>query len=594
MKTGVNKALAVGALVAVAGSAFLFAFTFFKKGGYSEKDSYLVFARFSDATGLTWKSRVQIAGIQVGEVSRIALEGNKALLEIRVRNDIQLHADACLYKAFPSALLPDALLEATLGSADKPLLSSLPEGEREITCIREATSVQQLVDAMAKIASDVQLVTGDLAKTVNSDQGSLREIVENLARITRQVDEVVARNDDNITEILENTRDLTGDLREITARDKERIHSILRNVDELTVQLKSAAASVQVILDGGVGGGGRGDGGAGAAPEGGAAIAGTGSPGAPGDAGAGGSATTAGGGGPGEGDGGPGGTTAAHAGLPPEQGQGKGVQQAVARLNDSLARLDGLIAKVEEGKSVAGRLLTDERMGRQLGSTVEGFADYMSRLQRMQIELQFRSEFLLNQSREDGRPGAKIYFGAKLLPRPDKYYLFEVTSDPRGVDTVSTETITTRRPGSVGDTTIVSTRTLHEEELTFSLQLAKRYGPITLRGGMIESSGGIGADYHLLDDALQLSMSMYQFTRSDQDAFPRAKVWANYNFMRHFYVTTGVDDFLNRWRNTASPGGRSFNIGTDVFFGFGIYFTDDDLKTLLTSGAGSVAGSASR
>ncbi len=270
------------------------------------------------------------------------------------------------------------------------------------------------------------------------------------------------------------------------------------------------------------------------------------------------------------------------------------MQQAVARLNDSLARLDGLIAKVEEGKSVAGRLLTDERMGRQLGSTVEGFSDYMNRLQRMQIELQFRSEFLLNQSREDGRPGAKVYFGAKLLPRPDKYYLLEIASDPRGVDTVTTETISTRRPGSTSETTIVSTRTLHEEDLTFSLQLAKRYGWLTLRGGMIESSGGLGADFHLLEDALQLSVSMYQFTRSDQAAFPRAKVWANYNFMRHFYVTTGVDDFLNRWRNTSSPGGRSFNIGTDVFFGVGLYFTDDDLKTLLMSGAGSVAGSASR
>ncbi len=254
MKSGFNKALAVGALVAVAGSAFLFAFTFFKKGGYSEKESYLVHARFADATGLTWKSRVQIAGIQVGEVSKIALEGNKALLQMRIRNDVELHTDACLYKAFPSALLPDALLEAVPGSADKPLLSSLPEAEREITCIREATSVQQLVDAMAKIASDVQMVTGDLAKTVNSDQGSLREIVENLARITRQVDAVVARNEDNLTQILENTRDFTGDLREISTRDKERIHSILRNVDELTVQLKGAAASVQVILDGGVGG----------------------------------------------------------------------------------------------------------------------------------------------------------------------------------------------------------------------------------------------------------------------------------------------------------------------------------------------------
>jgi phospholipid/cholesterol/gamma-HCH transport system substrate-binding protein len=98
----------------------------------------------------------------------------------------------------------------------------------------------------------------------------------------------------------------------------------------------------------------------------------------------------------------------------------------------------------------------------------------------------------------------------------------------------------------------------------------------------------------MMDDRLQLSLSMYQFSRSDQDAFPRAKVWANYNFLQHFYATTGVDDFLNRWHTGKYPSGRSFNIGTDVFFGVGLYFTDDDLKTLLLSGAGSAAGSASK
>ena len=166
-------------------------------------------------------------------------------------------------------------------------------------------------------------------------------------------------------------------------------------------------------------------------------------------------------------------------------------------------------------------------------------------------------------------------------------------SDPRGVDTVTTETTTTRSPNSTDESTTVTTKTLHEDRVTFSLQFAKRYGPLTFRVGVIESSGGLGADWHLLDDKLQLSISMYQFQRPFQDIFPRAKVWANYAFFQHFYATTGVDDFFNRWRTATSPGGRSFNIGTDVFFGVGLYFTDDDLKTLLMSGAGSAASGAS-
>ncbi|BDG06698.1 MlaD family protein [Anaeromyxobacter oryzae] len=558
MKPALNKAVAVGVLVAIAGAAFLFAFTFFKKGGYSSGDSYLVRAHFSDATGLTWKSRVQIAGIQIGEVTKISLDRAKALLEIRIKKDVQLHTDACLFKAFPSALLPDALLEVVPGSEDKPLLSSLPESEREITCVREATSVQQLLDSMAKIANDVQIVTGDLAATVKGDQGSLREIIENLARITRQVETVVSQNGQTLTDILANTREFTGDLRDISGRDKERIHSIIRNVDELTAQLRTVAASAQTIL--GVEPGAPGATGVPGA---------SGAPGAPGAPAAGGPLSPA---------------------QAEARAQAKGVQQAVARLNDSLAKLDDMLGKVNEGKSVAGKLLVDERLGRKLGNAIEGVSDYVDRLQKLQIELNLRSEWLLNQSIEEGRPGAKIYVGAKLLPRPDKFYLLEVVSDPRGVDTLTTETITTRQPGSTTETTTVVNRTLHEDRYTFSAQIGKRYGAMTFRAGLIESSGGVGTDLHLLDDALQLSVSMYQFTRVGQNVYPRAKVWLNYNLLQHFFLTTGVDDFLNRWQSLSSVGGRKFNIGTDVFFGAGIFFTDDDLKTLLISGSGSAVG----
>ncbi len=164
--------------------------------------------------------------------------------------------------------------------------------------------------------------------------------------------------------------------------------------------------------------------------------------------------------------------------------------------------------------------------------------------------------------------------------------MFEIVSDPRGVDTVTTETITTR-DGNAPPVTTISSKTLHEDKLTFSLQLAKRYGPVTFRVGVIESSGGVGSDLHLFDDRLQVSVSIYQFNRPYQDVLPRAKVWLNWNFLQYFYATAGADDFLNKFRSGQYPGGGRFNIGNDVFFGGGLHFTDDDLKVLLLSGSGT-------
>jgi len=530
-----NKALAVGALAAVAVATLLGALTFFKKGGYADDESYTVHAYFADATGLTWKSRAQIAGIQVGEVYRITLDGQRARLVLRIKNEVDLRADACLTKTFPSALLPDALLEVTGGSAGRPSLASLPEEQREITCVRESTSIQKLVDSMAKIAADVQVVTADIAKTVGGNQGSMREIIENLAQLTRRLDATVAANEGRLSSILTNVDVISGDIRELTQGEKERVKVIARNVEALSVQLRALAASAQGVLDGAA-------------------------PGAPGEPGA--------------------------PGKDAAVAEAKGIKQAVEKANANLAKLDELLAKLQEGKSVGSRLLVDEKMGRELASTVEAASAYVENLYKLRIEVQLRSEWLLNQT------GAKTYFGARLLPRPDKYYLFEVVSDPRGVDTVTTETITVSDPVTGNDVTTVSTRTLHEEKLTFSLQMAKRYGPLTFRVGVIESSGGVGSDLHLFDDALQLSVSVYQFSRPYQNVFPRAKVWLNYQFLQHFYFTAGADDFLNVWRQGRYPGGPKFTLGNDIFLGGGLAFTDDDLKTLLGVGGASLVSTA--
>jgi phospholipid/cholesterol/gamma-HCH transport system substrate-binding protein len=521
-KGTLNKATAVGLLVAVTLAVFVLALTFFRKGGFTDADSYVVYAYFTDATGLAWKSKAQIAGIQIGEVAAIDLEGTRARLEIRVKNDVDIRSDACLTKTYPSALLPDALLQVFPGSPDRKSLRGLPVAEREITCVRESASIQQLLDSMANITTDIQKLTGDLASTVGGEKGSMREIIENLARLTRQVEGMVSENTGSLNNILKNAEAFTADLRDVSRSEKERIKSIAVNVEDLTAQLKRVASSVERLIEGEPGPAGA-------------------EPGKPGEV---------------------------------AKAEAKGLRQSIDRINDTIAKLNEMVSTVKEGKSAVGKLLVDEKLGRQVGDAVAGAADYVDKLMKLQIEMNMRAEWLVNQS------AAKTYFGVRLLPRPDKYYIVDIVSDPRGVDTMETKTVEDASGVLSQETT-----TTHTNDLTFSLQLAKRYGPMAFRVGIIESSGGVGMDAHLLDDTLTFSVSAYQFTRPQTSALPRAKVWANYRFAKYFYVTAGADDFLNAWNTGRYPGGPSFAWGNDMFAGVGLAFTDDDLKTLLGSGA---------
>ena len=517
-----NKALAVGALVAVSGVVFLVAFTFFKRGGFSARDSYLVTAYFDDVTGLTWKSRVQVAGIQIGEVTEIELAGERARLFLRVRNDVALRADACLTKRFPSALLPDALLEATLGAPPAPLLRDLPEGQRELKCIRDAASVAKLMESLSKIAGDIQVVSHDLAQTVGGTKGSIREVIENLTHVTRSVDDLLDQNAAKVGRILDNTEAVTGEIRGIAETDRERYHAIARNVEEASARLNRVLASVEGIL------------------------------------------------GPNQ----------------PELTQSvQGARQALDKLNKTLDDVQSVTDKVAKGQGVAGKLLADEQLGEKVGRSLEAVTDYVDRVSAMQLKVGIRSEWLLNQA------GAKTYFGVTLLPKPDKYFILELVSDPRGYNTVITETATTENQTTGTSVTTVTARSINEQRLAISAEFGKRWGPVVLRIGIIESSGGVGADLLLLEDRLQVSLNLYQFTRPTVDVYPRTKLWVNWFPIRNVYITAGTDDVLNAWTTGRYPFGPKFSFGRDVFLGAGLSFTDQDLKMLLVGGgAGVVSG----
>jgi phospholipid/cholesterol/gamma-HCH transport system substrate-binding protein len=58
--------------------------------------AYSLFARFTSVTGLRAGSLVYISGIQVGRVEKLAMdqESQKAVVEMRIRNDIKVFDDA--------------------------------------------------------------------------------------------------------------------------------------------------------------------------------------------------------------------------------------------------------------------------------------------------------------------------------------------------------------------------------------------------------------------------------------------------------------------------------------------------------------------
>jgi phospholipid/cholesterol/gamma-HCH transport system substrate-binding protein len=508
----------VGLLVISAGVLLFVLLTFSKKGGLSKSEAITTFAYFKDASGLTKKSRVQIAGIPVGELSDTELvpvrdekTGQmiaKAKITLRIERRVGLRTDASLTKRSES-LLGDYMLDLFPGTASA---DPMPEGG-EIKKVYDQGGMEAIFNTLTTITGDIQQVTESLRKVLGGEKGtgSLERIVENLVKLSDAVETTVRASSEKLDAILANFQQFSSDVRTLTQGQEQTIQRIVQNIEAITTDVRDVLATVKKIV------------------------------------------------GSGEGD---------------LKDSVASLKELLNRLNHSLTNVEDITTNVKDGKGAIGTLLNDERLGQKLSETVEDVSDFASKLTRLQVEVGVKSEYLLAQQ------AAKNTLSLKLAPRPDKYYLIELVDDPRGYTTQ--QTIQTNPP-SVGNPA-TQTQYVTTQTLKYSAEFAKRFYFTTLRFGIIESTGGVGMDLHspwpeVWRDMVSLKFDAFNFS-VNYLRYPRLRATLRVQLFEHIALSGGMDDALNAPVRDAST--HQLLAGRDFFLGGGIFFTDDDIKSILT------------
>ena len=492
----------VGLLVLTAAVFFILAVSFVRKGGLSGNQTIGVYADFKDASGLSAKSRVQIAGIMVGSIEDITLHGSRAHIHIRVNKSVGLRKDAAITKRAES-LLGDYVLDVSPGSDGAPLM----EDNGTIVRVVDSQGMEAIFGTLDKITQDIQQVTASLRDALGGPKGanSLQHIVDNMTRLSDTVDQTVSRSGENINVILDNLQGVSRDIRGLTRGEEANIKVIVENIREITHDTRSVLGTVRTIV------------------------------------------------GNNEGD----------------------LKESVASLKQTMNRLDHTLANFEEvsehvknGEGPVGKLLADERMGQKISETVEDVSDFASRLTRVQTEVGVKSEYLLSQG------STKNTLGIRIIPRPDKYYLLEFVDDPRG--SISTQYVQNNPPAYGQPATQVQTVTSNSFKV--SAEFAKRYYFTTFRFGIIESTGGVGADMNFFHDFVSLKLDAFNFSVQNL-RYPRLRATLRVQALNHIFASAGADDMLNSQVHDSIT--NRLTAGRDFFLGGGIYFTDDDLKAIL-------------
>ena len=382
----------------------------------------------------------------------------------------------------------------------------LPPGGRVANTI-PPTNLDEIVRKVSLISDDLKKFTQSLSDTFGTEEGkkALKDILSNVKETTDALKSVVVANEERLNRILASVDTLSADLKDIASANKEDVRQTIANLRAFSETLKNETPGLAKKLEE---------------------------------------------------------MSERISGVVGENREN--IRDAIASLKAASAKLDNtlesaqvVLAKIDRGEGTIGKLVNDNTVADSITQTLDGINRYVRKGEAMKSFLDYRLEYL-------ERPSEfKHYVNLRLQPAADKYYLFGVVDDPRG--RFDSTTTTTTVDGGPPVTTVSES---FANKLKFTAVVAKRFSGFTVRGGVLESTGGVGLDYELLKDRFSVGVDAFDFSRKDAKA--HLKVFGNYDIVKNLYITGGVDDILNNKKDFRT-----------LFLGFGLRFADEDLKTVL-------------
>ena len=484
------------------------------KDRFGASSTYILYADFDDASGIRYKTRLQLNGIDIGRIDGIHHvrddQGHyRARITLRVHRDYAIYADAVLRKAAES-LLGDYRLDLDPGSPDQPRLA--PGGN--IRNVESLSDLEEIQSQLRKVATNVNQVTESFSHVLAGPEGegSLKQILANversmqaIERTTQAFSNLVAHNDRVVSNLIGDIAAFSSALKTYVEPGGD-VKVMTENLAQLSARLEKMANSVGALVD--------------SSKEG-------------------------------------------------EERQAD-LKQTVASIHESADHIQNITRKIDEGEGTLGRVINDAALVNKAESTLDDVGNLLGGLARLQLEVELRTQYEVPFARNDDlEASVKNILGLRVIPRPDKYYLFEAISDPRGYSKRQTIGITEN-----GATTKWERNEIEFNKLKFSAQFAKRYYFLTLRFGIIENTGGFGANLYALNDLVELRLDSFDFNRYNPDnnrsINPRFRTTLMAGVENHLRIQVGIDD--------------PFNHGLRTWFVGGILrFTDYDLKSIIGS-----------
>jgi phospholipid/cholesterol/gamma-HCH transport system substrate-binding protein len=194
-------------------------------------------AYFSEASGLITGGDVQVAGLKVGKVASIRLDGAKVLITFDITDDVHL-GDRSEAAIKTKALLGTKVLEITT-RGDHPLTGPIP--------LERTRPAYQLTDALGELSTTISGLNTDqlnqslttLAQTFADTPNNVRIAVDGVARISQTLND----RDGQLRDLLANANKATT----VLAERSGQIVDLIRDTNALLAALQTQSGALDHI-----------------------------------------------------------------------------------------------------------------------------------------------------------------------------------------------------------------------------------------------------------------------------------------------------------------------------------------------------------
>lgn len=235
----------------------------------------------------------------------------------------------------------------------------------------------------------------------------------------------------------------------------------------------------------------------------------------------------------------------------------EGVKPILANVRQATEDLKNIMADVKSGKGTVGKLLRDEEVVDQVNETLAGVNRLVNRINNFKTDLSIYTGY-------NNEFGGRTDLNMDIIPSPERFFKLGIVLSDYGPQNEEETTTFTSTNG--GAETEVNEREIDESKFKFNLQIGRKIGNWGLRAGLIETTGGVGFDYHLPEYGNTNFLEVFDY---QEDAGPNIRVGTEFRVWNVFHTKLMAEDLASK------TGDQSFVISA------GLKFTDDDLAALI-------------